>query len=554
MSNVKKHVSRLLIFCMILVCFAGCKQKDKETAGDETKATNEPSSSAKQDDPEPTKEAEPPVELDIHFHSNNKYTIEGEDGKILPVFQLAADETNVIVHNVANPVAQNSNDEFQLQASEQFPADIYGGTSLRSAIMNYAYQGAFLPMNDLIDQYAPNIKKFLEENPEVKRSLTAADGNIYMLNYMPDGDVGRVFFIRQDWLDKLNLKMPTTFDELEEVLYAFRNNDPNGNGIKDEVPLFNDKWQELVRSVNLWGARCFGFDTFEERVVFDENDHFYHAWTADKFKEALIGLNKWYKDGIIDQEAFTRKTNTARSTLWTKENVGGMTHDFFASTSNFNHNEELLASTPDFNLVGMLPVHKDGSAWEEHHRAVAKPDGWAISANCKNPEAAIRYMDWFFSEKGHIAYNFGIEGDSYTMKDGKAIFTDKVLSQSNVFTFIQKTYGAQLPIGYKQTFDYEAQWVSKEGMDAFNLYKNKGEDFYLKRTPIFNLTQEETEEYEAYLSAVNSYQDEMVVAFITGKTDIESNWDAYVERCNELGAQKIVDIYNVAYERYLNIK
>lgn len=557
--RLKKVMCVTLAAAMLMGSLAGCAKKDNKVDNPSvtqpaTDENNKGSDDNKENTDAPVANAEP-VELKIHFHSNNKYTLLDENGKLLPVFALAGEKTNSIVESTANPVAQNSIEEFQLQASEKFPADIYGGTSLRSSIISYAYQGAFLPLNDLIDQYAPNLKKFLDENPDVKAAHTAADGNIYMLNYCPDGDVARVYFIRTDWLNKLGLSMPTTFEELENVLYAFRNNDPNGNGLKDEVPVFNDKWEELIRLANLWGARVYGFDTFTERVVLDANDKFYQAWTAPEFKEALIGLSKWYKDGIIDQEAFTRKQNTARQTLWAKENTGGMTHEFFASTSAFNYNTEVLAAVPDFKLEAFLPVNKNGAGFEEHQRAIAKQDGWAISASTKNAEAAIRYMDWFYSEEGRRAINFGIEGESYTMVNGVPTFTEDVLKQGNVNTYLQSAYGAQLPIGYKQNYDYEDQWVTKEGRDANELYSsNKASVYTVKTTPVLSFTEEETAEYDQCLTALNEYQNEMVTAFITGKTDIESNWDAYIAKCKELGVDTLVGLYETAYTRYKAIK
>ncbi|MDO5402747.1 MAG: extracellular solute-binding protein [Eubacteriales bacterium] len=490
--------------------------------------------------------------LNIHFHSNNKYTLADADGNLLPVFQLAADETKINVNSVANPVATNSLQEFELQATEQFPADIYGGTSIRQSVNSYGVQGAFLPLDELIEKYAPNIKKYLAENPDVKKSLTAADGHIYFLAYAPDGDVGRTYFMRTDWLKNLGLSMPKTFQELENILYAFKNNDPNQNGQKDEVPVFNDKWQEAVRLANLWGARVYGSDSFSERVVLDDKDKMYHAWTAKEFKTALVGLNKWYKDGIIDPEVFSRKANTAKQTLWTKSNVGGMTHDFFASTSAYNYNQELLSSVPNFKLEAFLPVNANGAAFEEHQRVIAKNDGWAISAKTSNAAAAIAYMDWFYSEEGKTASNFGIEGKSYTMVDGKPTFTAETLGETNVNTYLQKTFGAQLPIGYAQNFDYEEQWTSKEGLDAFNMYKKDAK--YVKATPVLSFSESEQEVYDTYAANLNTYQDEMVTGFITGKFDVNSEWDAYVQKCKDLGSEKLVEIYQSAYERYKNVK
>lgn len=560
--RLKKTLCLTLAAAMVIGSFTACGKNNSKDTNTTPKVTE---GADKGDNKEDTGKGDTgkgdenvsaeAAELKIHFHSNNKYTLLDADGNLYPVFELAGEKTNITVESTANPVAQKSTEEFQLQASEKFPADIYGGTSIRTAVTSYAYQGAFLPLNDLIDNYAPNIKKFFDENPDVKKAHTAADGNIYMLNYVPDGDVARVYFIRKDWLNKLGLEMPTTFEELENVLYAFRDKDPNGNNLKDEIPVFNDKWEEVIRLANLWGARVYGFDTFSERVVFDKNDKFYQAWTAPEFKEALIGLNKWYKDGIIDPEVFTRKANTARQTLWTKENTGGMTHEFFASTSAFNYNEELLASVPDFKLEAFLPVNKNGEGFEEHHRAVAKADGWAISASTKNAEAAIRYMDWFYSEEGRRAINFGIEDESYTMVDGVPTFTEETLKQDNVNTYLQSTFGAQLPIGYKQDYAYEEQWVTKEGLDAYELYsKDKAKVYSVKTTPVLSYTEEEAAKVEEYTTAINEYQNEMVTAFITGKTDIESNWDAYVAKCKELGSDSLIDLYETAYARYNEVQ
>lgn len=547
----KRLLAITLAGIMAAGALAGCSSKPADNGAAGTSAESE--TAAKGESAGTEALAGDPVELKIHYHSNNKFTVLDKDGNLLPVFALAAEKTNVTLVNTANPVAQKSEEEFQLQATDKFPADIYGGANLKGPIFTYALQGAFVPMNDLIESDAPNIRKYLEENPDIKKALTAPDGNIYMLNYVPDGDVGRAYLIRTDWLDNLGLEMPKTLDELEKVLYAFRDNDPNGNGEKDEIPYFNDKFEEMIRLANLWGARVYGNDSFKDRVVMNGDGKMYHAWTAPEFKEALINLNRWYQDGIIDPEVFTRKANTSRQTLWTKENRGGMTHEWVASTTNYNYNEELLAAVPEFKVEAMLPVSANGAAFEEHQRAQVKPDGWAISSNCKDPKAAIRFMDWFYSEEGNRAANFGIEGQTYTMENGKPQFTEDVLKQGGVNVYLQQNYGAQLPIGYAQDYEYEKQWTVKEGQEAYDLYKN-ADIWSAQYTPILNYTEEETAIYDQYLTSLNTYQDEMVNAFITGKTDIESNWDTYIEKCRELGSEELARIAQDAYGRYQEMK
>lgn len=111
--------------------------------------------------------------------------------------------------------------------------------------------GRLMPLNDLIEQYAPNISRILEERPDLKANLTATDGNIYTLFQT---DVGvhmpnrRKMFVKADWLEAYRAvageKAPSTWKEFEEMLVFFRDNDMNGNGEKDEIPLMASTHKE----------------------------------------------------------------------------------------------------------------------------------------------------------------------------------------------------------------------------------------------------------------------------------------------------------------------
>ena len=497
--------------------------------------------------------ADKPV-LQIHFHAENKHTLVDADGNLKPVFALAAERLGIEIESTANPISQDSMGEFQIQATKKFPADIYGGDGIRDSVLSYAAQGAFIRLNELIDEHAPNLKAYLETHPDVAQAITGPDGSIYMINYAQGGAVGRVYFIRQDWLDKLGYEMPTTIEELETVLYAFRNEDPNGNGLKDEIPVFNDKVEEIYRYANLFGARVYGGDSTSERIVRTPDNKFYHAWTADEFRDAIKKLNQWYEDGILDQEAFTRKNQTARPTVWTKDNTGGMTHEWLASTAGYNENAALLKAYPDFKVVAMLPPSYNGEpGFEEHRRALIRNDGWAISAQCEDPVTAIKFIDWFYSEEGNNAANFGIEGETYDLVDGKPVFREEVLKAPlGVNYYLQDNYGAVYKIGYQMNYEYERQWTNEAGQEAYDLYLNNAETvFRYPVTPVMNFTNEERAIYEKYLSNLNNYMDETVQGFITGTIDIDAEWDNYVKKCNEYGAQKLVDLYQKVFdERY----
>lgn len=495
------------------------------------------------------------AELKIHFHANDKNTIVDANNKLLPVFEKLQTATGYKITNVANPVATNSAQEFQMQAAEQFPADIYGGNSLAPDIIKYGMQGGFVALNDLIEKNAPNIKKFLSENPEVKKAITAPDGKIYYIPYVPDGGVARTYFIRTDWLQELGLKEPKTVEELEKVLVEFRDKDPNKNGKKDEIPYFNDKWQETIRLANLWGARVYGNDSYAVRTVLDKSNKMYFAWTADEFKEGIKNMARWYKMGLIDPEFVTRKANTARQTLLTKENRGGMTHEWVASTSGYNDSAELKKVAPNFKFESMLPPSSSkGPGFEEHMRITVKPDGWAISSKSQHQAAAIKMMDYFFTKEGRTLANFGVEGVSYDMKDGKPVFKPEALTAAGgTNKYLWENLGAQLPIGYWQDYEYEIQWTNQIGRNGVKMY-NDAKVIINNPTPVLNFNQEEKAVYDRVNSNLNTFCDEQIQKMIMGLIDVDSGWNAYVAECKKLGSDDLVKIYQSAYDRYKAVK
>lgn len=130
-------------------------------------------------------------------------------------------------------------------ASGDLPDAIFNADYSDYELLKLAKDGAIVPLNDLIENNMPNFKKVLEEAPEYKSMITAPDGNIYAFPWIEELGSGKeriqavdsMPWINVEWLKKLGLDMPTTTEELKEVLIAFKTKDPNGNGKADEIPL-----------------------------------------------------------------------------------------------------------------------------------------------------------------------------------------------------------------------------------------------------------------------------------------------------------------------------
>ncbi|MEM7643066.1 MAG: extracellular solute-binding protein [Pseudomonadota bacterium] len=421
--------------------------------------------------------------------------------------------------------------------------DIVGSSRLKDFVNQYGPEGAFLPLNDLIDDHAPNLKAFFDSRPEIASAISAADGNMYYIPYLPDGKYGRAYFIRTDWLDALGLESPQTVEEFEQVLIAFRDQDPNGNGRQDEVPYFARQWPELIRLVTLWDGRSSGSDTYHDFYV--DDGELKHPYAQEGYREGIANLARWYEMGLIDPEVFTRGSSAREYFL--SENLGGATHDWFASTSGYN--TSLADKVEGFEFKAMVPpASVSGQRIEEHRRIPIKPDGWAIGHTNEHPVETIKYFDFWFTEEGRRLANFGVEGEHYTMVDGKPRFTDAVLNNDQPVNNQLYGIGAQLQgRGYFQDYAYEEQWSNPIALEGIALY-DEG-DYLIDQFLGVAFNADEQAVYDRYWPSIRDYMLERQQGWILGNGDVRADWDGYIETLNEMGYQDVLAAMNSAYDR-----
>lgn len=478
--------------------------------------------------------SENPLHLSVWFHARNGIVYSEE----WPVEQEARRLTNIYLESVAPINSTNSRESFYEHMISGELADIVGIDNGRNSFMTYGMDGAFIPLNSLIEEYAPDIKAILDSRPSVKNYITAADGKIYFIPYIRDGEAAGGYFIRKDWLDRLGLDIPNTVDEYYRVLKAFKERDPNGNGVADEIPFIDrsNNANETFRLVTLWGAHS------EEFYI--EGDTVKFSFIQPEFREGMINLAKWYREGLIDPEVMTRGNKT-RDILFTN-NVGGSTHDWFGSTAGYN--DKLKIKVPGFNLIPFAPPsNTKGERVEEFVRTPNRPDGWAISVTNEHPVETIKYMNFWFSEKGRRLANYGIEGEQYDMVNGVPIFKDNLLNSSTNILDQLWEIGAQIPKGFWQDFEYEKQWLNPIAKEGIELYMEEG---YLQPAyPVLALTTEEKETYDRVYSKINTYSVDMHHKWLLGAESVEKTWDLYVKTLIELGIEELIETQQAAFNR-----
>lgn len=434
-----------------------------------------------------------------------------------------------------------------LLAGNDYPEMFYASAFSRSDLLKYGKQGAFMPLNDLIDKYAPNFKAVMEKYPIIAKGITMPDGNIYGLPTIYDPEFKSVLYgtpwVKQEWLDKLGLKQPETLDDFYAMLKAFKEKDPNGNGQKDEIAWGAVGTAGIVNylrgsfGLNNHGTSNINVDTDPEtgKIRFIPTD--------ERYKELLQFVNKLYKDGLLEQDIVSVKS--------TEVDAKGMQGLLGVSDS-----VDPVAIYNQKGYVG-LSVLK-GPHGDRQYNAYGSPLGnigmFVLTDKAKHPEAMMRWMDYFYSDEGIKLFFMGWKDETYTEDaNGNVDYTDEIKNNPKGLN-LDQAVGQYLiwPGGYYPGFVKQKFFKGAEGLPTSVENAKKAEPYVLPQDqvwPPFNFTQEEQSELTTIQTDIETYVNEMRDKFITGNESFD-NWDQYVAALKKMGVDRYVAIYQSASERY----
>ncbi|TBL80278.1 extracellular solute-binding protein [Paenibacillus thalictri] len=265
-------------------------------------------------------------------------------------------------------------------------------------------QGAIQPIDDYIEKYSTSYKAYLKAHPELK-PYTMFDGKTYIATSARgiDSIANHGIWIRQDWLDKLGLKMPATMEELVNVMRAFKDKDPDGNGKNDTLgAAFNFNYTGIIQA--MYAAH--------KGVWYVENDKIIIGGLTDRYVDVLAQLKQFFDEGLIDKEYITDKNYQKERQLF----VTGKAGVYFSSWNISPEYRELKQNVPTANLVPMEPVSTKYGKFGLYQEPPANRL-IVFNKNMKNPEAAVKLLDWWI-DKNWFDVRFGQEGVHYKMVNG----------------------------------------------------------------------------------------------------------------------------------------
>ena len=526
---------RFLALFMVLLCMTAV------FAGGESESSN-----ASQNEALPTLNAdgsfhfpivEQPTTFSIFATLNNMpFNPEWE------VWKTIEEKTNIRLESIISQSNSNETEAFNLMLSSNDLADIICYSKVAD-VEKLGQDGGMLALNDLIDQYAPHIKAYMESHPKFKQFATSLDGNIYFIPKDMTTLSCEYWWIRADWLDKLGLEVPTNVDELYDVLTAFRNEDPNGNGLKDEIPLFDRAgWKMPDEYLYLWDSST-QFFFRDGKAIFEP--------LTDNYKYAVSQFVKWYSEGLVDPEIFTRGPKS-RDVLYSADN-GGLSHDWVSSS---NYNDTI--SVPGFEVKAIAPpADQNGVVKERTVRCPAM--GWGISSACKDPVAVIKLFDYIFTDEGSDLLNWGIEGKSYeVMPDGSKRFMVENCGDLPPVGFM-RTLGAIYRVGFSQTGAYEAATRNEAGNYAVDLYESHPE-WYTEALALppysdglldLKIFPEDLGRYKKIMNSIDPYVKEKFQSWVLGTSSLEADYDGFIAELHKRGIDEATAIVQKAYDRFL---
>ncbi len=392
-------------------------------------------------------------------------------------------------------------------------------------------------LTDYMDEYAPNLKKFLKEHPDIDKSVKTDDGRYYCFPFIRNDKsllCSAGYIIRNDWLNELGLTMPNTVDELENVLTEFKNK----KGAAAPVSVSGANTLTSLMNVP---------DTF-----YKDGDTIKYGPVTEEYKAALTKLNDWFNKGLIDKNFVSADSKAIDSNI-----LNGKTGVAFGSGgSGLGRWLDAAKDIQGFDLAGMnYTVMNEGDKRKCIYASMpyATYNAAAITTACKNIPLAMKFLDYAYSDEGYMLFNFGIEGESYEMKDGYPKYTELIMKNPdglNVSQAMGQYFKASGAGPFVQDKRYIEQYYEKpQQQEALKTWTKYIDETLESMLPQLTPTADESSEYANIMSEVEKYRDEMRVKFITGIVPI-SDFDSYVQTINQLGIEKALKIKNDALERY----
>jgi len=562
MKKSKSFIAVFLIISICLVLVSGCQQKagvNQEKQSEMADTTVEKQEEGKEVNDSKNNEVakEEPVVLTIG-HPKSTTVLDYETNFMTLSLEKEGNFDLQFIECGANNEEMKQKIELQIMAGGDDLPDILCYTLDDNSVQYYGSLGAFIPLNDYLENNAYHIKKALEDMPfDPFLYATSPDGNIYGLFHLSTA-IETAYYLRlylnMDWVEALGKEIPSSTQEFEDLLRAFVNEDPNGNGKKDEYGFLTSKtriWNHFVMPLMTPFVYAVG-QGGNNYLIFNEDGTIGAAYATEGWREGLRWLNRLTTEGLISPLSFTLDEAQVKTIA--------------------NAQDEHVIGCTTYYPVSWYPTGDERTVNWACIPCMAGPDGnrvapyapemptmsFFITKNCKNPEAAFRLGDMLMSEKYTIMTRYGEEG------------VDWVHAKPDDVSYVEGYEAKIIPIlawaiPQNKRWDNLGCWMRTPtiangaavkgkltGLDAWANEMAAQCIPYTDKSKVVGkiiYTLEEEEILSEIRTNITTYFQECFVRFVVGDMDLDDDWDAYLKELEDMGLNEYLEIAQNAYNR-----
>ncbi len=421
-----------------------------------------------------------------------------------------------------------------LAGSAELPDALFKADLTTQETQALVAAGKIIDLKPYLEQHAPNLWALLQQNPEWMEAVTLPGGEIAALPAIDELQFNNAIWINKTWLDKAKLPMPTTAEELANVLRVFRDKDMNGNGKQnDEVPLtFSSLWD--LRYL----AHAFGINANDYYVTMDESGKVSEILTSDANRAFLTWLHELWSEGLLDQTGFSGVRDLSVSIDEGATIVYGV----------------LLAPTPvqlvpaaslkDYVLLEPL-VYEGKQVYRDLTGDVIRGT-FAITSACKDPATLLAWVDYLYTEEGFILSEAGMAGEEFSWNDDGTwlwestsdMLMNSVLPRATIRSGISMPGRASME--FQQKIDDSATIHVVEALLRLKSFDSLP-------YPMVYLTEAQQSRVDELIWNIGRYAEYRMVWFVTGDMELsDASWQAFCDQVKALGVDEMVSIWQKA--------
>jgi len=434
---------------------------------------------------------------------------------------------------------------------------VWGDVGSHAMIYHHAQMGMFRPITYYIERYAPNLQRLFEAHPYVRDDMIMPDGHIYGFPAIDDCfhcSMNQKMWIYRPWLDALDLDMPTTTDELLYVLRAFRDRDPNGNGIQDIIPMLGATGH--IRSeVDIILTSFITSDGANRLQVRDGN--IIPIFDTPEWRDGLRFLNQLYREGLLSSYTFVLDRGAQRPIGDNPDHnrVGVKLAFWIGATVTVDHEDQ------DGRWTGweLIPPLMGPNGHQEALFVPLRGNHRAVITDALPEEMmpiAVRWLDNFLDPEVALTMTLGIEGKNWRRAEpGEVGIDGGPASWAMIRGEDTPENAAMGQLVNWRPHDLRMGEVANRDIIEIEtrLYDSTLLQLPYRQSidnivPVLVFDETQTAEIVDFQTNINQFVFESIARFTVGDLDIENDWDWYLRELELMGLSRYIEIMQQAFD------